>query len=128
MTYVLPILPEEISETLTDGVVAVLRPLDHAEVATLFDMWTPNADNSMPFAAAPWVVRRQLLRIDGLQLGVAPDTVPFDADDATHHAALPFKWVQKLAGVLYRRMNLSEDTAKNSVAPSVSAAPTAGAA
>jgi hypothetical protein len=127
VTYVLPILPAEIMEPIADGVVAVLRPMDHAEVAALFDTWTPNADNSMPLAAAPWVVRRQLLRIEGLQLGEAPATVPFDADNATHHAALPFQWVQRLAGVLYGRMNLTEATAKNSAAPSVSAAPMPGA-
>jgi len=124
--YVLPILPDEIAEHLPEGVVAYLRPLDHGELAGLLDTWPVNAEGELPLQAAPWIVRRQLVRIDGLSMGA--EGVPFDPANAAHHAALPWVWVQKCAGALYRRMNLSESSAKNSDAPSVLVVPTDGAA
>jgi hypothetical protein len=125
MTYVLPVLPDELSTTLADGVVAVLRPLDHTDVATLFDAFPPSADDNIPLAAAPWLVKRQLVRIEGLAIG--SEGTPFDATNALHLTALPWSWVQACAKALYSRMNLSEASAKNSDAPSVLAVPISGA-
>jgi hypothetical protein len=124
--FVLPILPDEIPETLTDGVTAFLRPLDHGELAALLDTWPVGDGGELPIQASPWIVRRQLLRIEGLSMGA--EGVAFDPATSAHLAALPWAWVQTCAAALYRRMNLSESSAKNSVAPSVSAAPIDGAA
>lgn len=124
MTYVLPILPDEIPEPLTEGVIAYLRPLDHSELAGLLDAWPTDGDGNLPIAAAPWVVKRQLLRIEGLAMGA--DTVAFDVTSGVHFAALPWSWMQQCARALYARMNLSESSAKNSDAPSVLVVPTAG--
>jgi hypothetical protein len=124
--YVLPILPDEIPEPLTEGVTAYLRPLDHGELAALLDTWPASADGNLPIAAAPWLVKRQLLRIDGLAMGA--EGVAFDTTNAVHMAALPWSWVQQCARALYARMNLSESSAKNSDAPSVLVVPTAGVA
>jgi hypothetical protein len=126
VTYVLPILPDEIRCEVADGVVAVLRPLDHGELATLLDTYPASADGNLPVAAGPWVVKRQLLRVDGLSMGA--DGVPFDPRNPLHHASLPWSWVNRCASALYARMNVSEETAKNSDAPSVLVVPTDGAA
>lgn len=126
MTYVLPVLPDEITAPLTEGVIAYLRPLDHAELAGLLDTFPSDANGHLPVAAAPWIVKRQLRRIEGLSIGA--DGVAFDAANAVHYAALPWMWVQTCARVLYARMNLSEAAAKNSDAPSDLAEPTDGAA
>jgi hypothetical protein len=124
--YVLPILPDELHVELPEGVTAYVRPLDHGELAALLDTFPLDANGDLPLAAAPWIVRRQMIRVDGLSMGT--DGTPFDPANAAHHAALPWGWMQKCAGALYRRMNLSESSAKNSDAPSVLAVPNAGAA
>jgi hypothetical protein len=126
VTYVLPILPDELRHPLAEGVTAVLRPLDHGELATLLDTFPMAPDGTLPIAAAPWVVRQQMVRIEGLAMGA--EGVAFDAANPTHLMSLPWTWVQGCARALYQRMNLSEESAKNSDAPSVLVVPTDGAA
>lgn len=124
--YVLPILPDEIPVTLTEGVIAYLRPLDHTELAAVLDTFDVSADGNLPVGAAPWVVRKQLRRIEGLAIGA--DGVAFDVSQPLHFSAVPWSWIQLCARALYARMNLSEESAKNSDAPSVLVVPTDGAA
>lgn len=132
MSFVLPILPPELRIPLREEgepVVAFVRPMVHEDLAMMLELHPTNDRGELPNTAMPWLVRRQLVRVEGLTLQGADGTpVPFDATNRLHVDALPWTWVAKLFAELQTRANISEQTAGNSAGPSDSVATTGGAA
>lgn len=123
----IPILPDEtrcpLDQGQLPGAVAVLRPLDQLAVAN----HRQGVLDGMPvLVAARATVRRQLLRIEGLEVGeTAEGAVPFDPGSDAHWRALPYEAVDLMDRHLWARAALTEAQAKNSDSPSASAVTTA---
>jgi hypothetical protein len=121
------ILPKEIAVSLSAveptaewaGLTAFVRPLDVEELAEWQDGF-PKGINAASLA----LVRRQLVRIEGVTVGEGDE--PFDLKNPVHFSALfsVFRGGQKALGTIFEaliaRTKLDEGAEKNSGSPSAS--------
>jgi hypothetical protein len=120
--FTLSILPNEMKIPLDDagcpGATAIARPIDIIDASQWRDAFPSDKARN---AAATELVRAQLLRIEGLQMRGADQSVAaYDHSNTQHFRSLPADVRTAIYNALMARVNVSGEQEKNSDSPSVS--------